>query len=205
MIRHPRHPRHPHYSSPTSDFFSLHGEKKHLPAWGERTRQLVCPVRTARYRDCLIERYVPVCQLTGTRTARYRVVSPKSVVGDQFQSWAVNFGCRQSIEGERRRGRNLFRRALLFPDSPARSVAHGRFFDGARRNEAMSPHENHGLHSFVSVPQKSPAFDLLSRMLEYIAWKDLLHIGIIDSCETYFSVRYDPRKRITAAQALEHE
>ncbi|RWW16364.1 hypothetical protein GW17_00019755 [Ensete ventricosum] len=65
--------------------------------------------------------------------------------------------------------------------------------------------ENHGLHSFVSVPQKSPAFDLLSRMLEYIAWKDLLHIGIIDSCETYFSVRYDPRKRITAAQALEHE
>ncbi|KAF8405711.1 hypothetical protein HHK36_007788 [Tetracentron sinense] len=49
-------------------------------------------------------------------------------------------------------------------------------------------YDNPGLYSIVHLAQKSHAYDLLSKMLEYV-----------------MSSKYDPRKRITAAQALEHE
>ncbi|RWW33558.1 hypothetical protein GW17_00001727 [Ensete ventricosum] len=60
-------------------------------------------------------------------------------------------------------------------------------------------YDSHGLHNFVTVPQKSPAYDLLSKMLEYV------HLVLVVSIAGSSFTLYDPRKRITAAQALEHE
>ncbi|RWV99577.1 hypothetical protein GW17_00037512 [Ensete ventricosum] len=51
---------------------------------------------TARY-----GRYVSVCHIIGTLTARYRAVPLKSTIGGRFQPSAVDFSHRQSIEGEK--------------------------------------------------------------------------------------------------------
>ncbi|RWW33077.1 hypothetical protein GW17_00002214 [Ensete ventricosum] len=45
-------------------------------------------------------RYIPIQQLTGTRTGRYRAVPLKSTVGDRFWLSAVDFNRRQLIDGE---------------------------------------------------------------------------------------------------------
>ncbi|RRT76233.1 hypothetical protein B296_00029096, partial [Ensete ventricosum] len=111
--------------SPAGDFFSPHREKKCLLAWGEGTRRrmvrgsnrtelsmdmakheattelgLMCsiPICTAWY-----VRYISVCQVTGTRIAHYRAVSPKLTVGGRFRPSMVDFGRWQSIEGEEER------------------------------------------------------------------------------------------------------
>ncbi|OAY78140.1 Cyclin-dependent kinase E-1 [Ananas comosus] len=61
-------------------------------------------------------------------------------------------------------------------------------------------YENTGLHTFVHLAPKSPAFDLLSKMLEYLIGGGCRKLHGLSSID-----QYDPRKRITAAQALEHE
>ncbi|RWW62701.1 hypothetical protein BHE74_00030157, partial [Ensete ventricosum] len=71
---------------------SSRGEKER----GDVTRSI--PICTAWY-----VRYISVCQVTGTRIARYRAVSPKSTVGGRFRPSMVDFGRWQSIEGEEER------------------------------------------------------------------------------------------------------
>ncbi|KAG8383883.1 hypothetical protein BUALT_Bualt04G0060500 [Buddleja alternifolia] len=53
-------------------------------------------------------------------------------------------------------------------------------------------YDNAGLNTAVHLSPKNPAYDLLSKMLEYVV------IAV-------FMQLYDPKKRLTAAQALEHE
>ncbi|RWW22051.1 hypothetical protein GW17_00013770 [Ensete ventricosum] len=50
------------------------------------------------------QQYVLVCQVTDTRTTRYRAVPPKSTIGGQFRPSAIDEGeidHRRSIEGEK--------------------------------------------------------------------------------------------------------
>ncbi|RWW15758.1 hypothetical protein GW17_00020389 [Ensete ventricosum] len=61
------------------------------PRAGENSRRPVRP-RTARY--------IPVRQLIGMQTDRYRVVPLKSTVDDRFRLSAIDFDRRRSIEGE---------------------------------------------------------------------------------------------------------
>ncbi|RWW78402.1 hypothetical protein BHE74_00013375, partial [Ensete ventricosum] len=59
---------------------------------------------TVRFRTAW---YIPVRQLTGMQTARYRVVPPKSIVDSRFQTSVVDFSHQQSIDGEIDRRRSI--------------------------------------------------------------------------------------------------
>ncbi|RRT55692.1 hypothetical protein B296_00048261, partial [Ensete ventricosum] len=92
-----------------------------------------------------IGRYVSVCQLIDTWTARYRVVPRKSAVGGRFQPLAVDR--RQSIEGERIRRRRRGRKIPLplFPLAVRCSWAKNRLvirplLAMLRRRAIPSPH-----------------------------------------------------------------
>ncbi|RRT80106.1 hypothetical protein B296_00012851, partial [Ensete ventricosum] len=63
--------------------------------------------RYYRYGKGRTARYIPVRQLTDTRTGSYRAVPLKSTVGSRFRPSTVDFGCRRSIEGKIDRRRSI--------------------------------------------------------------------------------------------------
>ncbi|RWW73739.1 hypothetical protein BHE74_00018353, partial [Ensete ventricosum] len=67
-------------------------------------------------------RYIPVCQLTGTRTAHYRAVPPKSFVDSRFRPSTVDFG-RNKKEEKKKREKNTSPAAIpRFPHERSKSA-----------------------------------------------------------------------------------
>ncbi|RWV85260.1 hypothetical protein GW17_00052959 [Ensete ventricosum] len=111
----------------------FHKKITELPSFGAR---FSIPIYTA-----CTGRYIPVRQVTGMWTARYRVVPPKSTVGfSRRRSIEGEIDRRQSIEGEkgkkkkkkRKRRKKKKRRTSRRP-RPHAVAARGRFFSHTRR------------------------------------------------------------------------
>ncbi|RRT67258.1 hypothetical protein B296_00037829 [Ensete ventricosum] len=91
-------------------FFSLHGEKKHLPSWGERTRRhrFALKFYESQATGTRIARYWVVCTgppAIGMRTARYRAVLSIGAVSAPLPFeidcwWSISGGISQAREKE---------------------------------------------------------------------------------------------------------
>ncbi|RWW09349.1 hypothetical protein GW17_00027164, partial [Ensete ventricosum] len=127
-----------------------------------------------------------------TQGLPYQAVRPRTwrYVSLRGSPTVVEIDRRLLIEGERRRGRNMFPRvalprfprALIFPIPPVRSVAHGRFFSPPEeKNEAtvryhpklipgLQPDMPNFLKAMIQQGRKVDEPLTLQQILDHLAW-----------------------------------